>query len=106
MTHRHDLRISTTGSAALDAKGRSLAGLADACEGLLAQRRAEGLGKANGCGRLALAEWCGIYSSANDVVAIGGRCQTIAYRQRYLGLGVAPLDHLVFVEAGSGEGME
>ena len=50
MTYRHNLRISTTRGAALDAKGRSLAGLANTGEGLLAQGRTEGLGKANGGG--------------------------------------------------------
>ena len=57
--HRDDLAVSAAGRAALDAKGRTLAGLADAGEDPLAEVSAQRLAQAHHGGALAFAqaEW-------------------------------------------------
>ena len=100
-THRHHLRVAAACCPSFDAKGGSLAGLTDAGECLLAQGRAESLGKANCSGGFAFAEWSRVYTRADDIVAVGRSFQSIAYRQRDLGLGISPLDHFILIEAGS-----
>jgi hypothetical protein len=78
--HRDDLAVTAAGCAALDAKGRALAGLADAGENPLAQVRAQRLAQPDHGGALALAQRGGGDGGHVDVLAI--RLEFSASRMR------------------------
>ena len=68
--HRDHLAVTAAGRAALDAKGRPLAGLPDAGEYALPQMRTQRLAEPNHGSGFALAQRCGSNGRHIDVFAI------------------------------------
>ena len=82
--HRDHLAVTAAGSAALDAKGRTLAGLADASKDPLAEVGAERLAQAHHGGAFALTERGGGDSGYIDVLPIWDVFKTLKHIQANL----------------------
>ena len=88
--HRDDLAVTAAGRAAFDAKGRTLAGLADAGEDPLAEVGAERLAQTHHGGALALTERGGSDGGHIDVLAIRDVLEALQHIQANLGF-VSPV---------------
>ena len=78
LLHRNDLAVASAGRAALDAKGRALAGLANAGENSCREVRSQRLAQPHRGGGLALAERRGRDRGDDNVVAVGSVLETLA----------------------------
>ncbi len=83
--HGNDLRVTTPGRAALDAKGGTLGRLANGSENFLPQVGTQGLGKPNRGGGFALPQRCGGDGGHIDILAIGNILKAFKDLQFYLG---------------------
>ncbi len=88
--HRHDLRVATTGRAALNAECGAERGLADVGDGSLADA-VERLGQADGGQRLAFAQRRGCDAGDHHELAVGPVAQPAEHIQRDLRLVLAVL---------------
>ena len=89
LLHRNDLAIAATGSAAFNAEGRALAGLADACKYFLAQVRAQRLAEANGGGGFTFTEGRWGDGGDHDVFSVWRIFQPVANGEMYFGFALA-----------------
>ena len=99
LLHRHNLRVPAARRAALDAKRRPHAGLADASEHRMLEVGANRLREPDRRRALALAEWGWVYPADDDVVAIRFVFQTVVQCEAELSLKWAIRVHFCLLQA-------
>jgi hypothetical protein len=100
--HRNDLAVSTSRRSAFDSERRTLAGLTNAREYLLAEMRSKRLTEPHRGGALAFAERRGRDGGYDNVIAVRRILQSIGDRQVHLGLGSAVHFELIGKDARLG----
>ena len=89
LLHRNDLAVAAARRAAFDPERRTLAGLANAGENLLAEMRSQRLAEPDRGGGFAFAKRRRRDRGHHDVLAVGHVLQPVANRQVHLGFGLA-----------------
>src|SRR6266853_6632338 len=87
--HRDNLAVAAAGRAAFDAERRSLAGLANAGEHLLAEVRSQALAEPDRGGRLTFTQWGGRDRGHDDVLAVADVLEPVPNGEVHFRLGLA-----------------
>ena len=99
LRHGHDLTVAATSSAAFDAEGWTLAGLAHAGDRLVVHVRAQRLNKPHSGGAFTLTKRRGINAGNQHIFAVGSVRQALANAEFDFGLVGAVVVELVLLYA-------